>query len=167
LGLTPDNVVQHLRFVSISLAEPPKQDYIQGIPTPRCAEVVALNPHSGIASEYKVNLELDRVVFAKDLPKGVQPLLTPEDCDLAEAIVQSSPEVAAVMKERYGITDMGTVTCDPWSIHLASPEDREMTDQISGALDSIGKLLSFPQLSLINNTNGTNSSAWVGVSTHA
>jgi primary-amine oxidase len=31
------------------------------------------------------------------------------------------------MRDRYGITDMEKVTCDPWSVHLASPEDREMT----------------------------------------
>ena len=127
LGLTPTNIVQQLRFVCVSLLEPPKKDYIAGNPTPRSAEVVALNPLTGIASEYKVNLESNRVVEAKDLPKGVQPLLTPEDCDLAEAIVQSSTEVAAAMRDRYGITDMSTVTCDPWSIHLGSPQDRELT----------------------------------------
>ncbi|KAG7372128.1 copper amine oxidase [Nitzschia inconspicua] len=128
LGLSPDNTVQHLRFVSVSLNEPPKKDYIQGNKTPRKAEIVALNPVTGIASEYKVDLDAGRVVDAKDLPKGVQPLLTPEDCDLAEAIVQSSPEVAAAMRDRYNIIDMPTVTCDPWSIHLASEEDRQLTN---------------------------------------
>jgi Cu2+-containing amine oxidase len=80
LGLSPANTVQHLRFVSISLCEPPKKDYVAGIKTPRSAEVVALNPHTGVASEYTVDLEANRVVDSKDLPKGVQPLLTPEVC---------------------------------------------------------------------------------------
>jgi primary-amine oxidase len=127
LGLTPDNVVQQLRFVSVSLLEPPKKEYLEGISTPRSAEVVALNPATGIGSEYKIDLEADKVIFAKDLPKGVQPLLTPEDCDLAEAIIQSSPEMASIMKDRYGITDMSTLACDPWSVHLANDTDREMT----------------------------------------
>jgi primary-amine oxidase len=35
--------------------------------------------------------------------------------------------MAAIMKERYGITDMSTLVCDPWSIHLANDVDREMT----------------------------------------
>jgi primary-amine oxidase len=134
LGLTPDNVVQHLRFVSISMLEPPKADYISGIiQTPRQAEVISLNPLTGIASVYIVNLDLDKnndnnkIVSSKDLPKGAQPLLTPEDCDLAEAIVQSSPDIASALRERYGITDMSRVVCDPWSVHLACEEDREMT----------------------------------------
>ena len=127
LGLTPANTVQHIRFVCVSLLEPPKKDYISGIKTPRSAEIVALNPYTGIGSEYKVDLEANKVISAEDLPPGVQPLLTPEDCDLAEAIVQSSPEIAAIMKDRYGITDMSTLVCDPWSIHLANDVDREMT----------------------------------------
>jgi primary-amine oxidase len=138
LGLSPVNVDKHVRFASISLNEPPKQDYIQGIVTPRRAEIVALNPTTGIASEYQVDLNTGQVVYSNDLPRGVQPLLTPDDCDLAEAIVQSSPEVAAAMRERYNIVDMSTVACDPWSIHLASEEDRQLTqwrdDGIPGRL---------------------------------
>ena len=41
LGLTSDNM-ETLRFVSISLLEPPKSDYIKGIKTPRQAECIAL-----------------------------------------------------------------------------------------------------------------------------
>jgi primary-amine oxidase len=54
-------------------------------------------------------------------------MFTPEDCELAEIIVQESAQVAAIMKERYGITDMSTVACDPWSMNLASEEDWELT----------------------------------------
>jgi primary-amine oxidase len=127
LGLTPDESVTNLRFVAVSLKEPPKKDYISGNSVPRHAEIVAINPSTGIAAEYDVNLETSKVSFARELPKGVQPLLTPEDCNLAEAIVQSSKEVASLLAERYGITDMSRVACDPWSIHIASDADREMT----------------------------------------
>jgi primary-amine oxidase len=127
LGLTPDNVVQNLRFVAISLLEPTKKDYINGNPVPRKAEVVTLNPKTGISSEYHVNLETSRVIFSENLPKGTQPMLTPEDCELAEAIVQSCKQVQKVLMERYDIADMSRVACDPWSVHLASGSDREMT----------------------------------------
>ncbi len=135
LGLTADNAAT-LRFVSISLLEPPKSDYIKGIKTPRQAECIALNPQTGIATNYTVTLtENDdgddakaKVSTSKDYPKGTQPLLTPEDCDLAEAIVQSSTEVANALLDRYGISDTSRVACDPWSVHLASDADQELVN---------------------------------------
>jgi primary-amine oxidase len=117
-----------LRFVSTSLFEPPKKDYIAGIKVARQAEIVTLNPTTGIASEYQVDLETSEVVSSVNLPKGVQPLLTPEDCDLAEKIVQTSKQIADIMSDRYGITDMSRIACDPWSVHLASDDDKEMTN---------------------------------------
>ncbi|VEU39581.1 unnamed protein product [Pseudo-nitzschia multistriata] len=130
LGLTPDNAVQNLRFVSISLLEPPKADYIQGVKTPRKAECITLNPQTGIASNFTVTLENNeaKIVESTEYPKGTQPLLTPEDCDLAEAIVQSSPEVARALRDRYGIIDSSRVACDPWSVHLASPADQDLVN---------------------------------------
>ena len=134
LGLTPtDNSVQTLRFVAVSLLEPPKKEYVaaatkerQGALS-RTAEVIALNPSSGVASEYHVDLVTEQVVYHKDLPLGTQPMLTPEDCDLAEAIVKSSDYVKKVLLERYGITDISKeVACDPWSVNLASPEDHAL-----------------------------------------
>ena len=47
--------------------------------------------------------------------KDKQPLLTPEDCILAEDIAKADPEVAAMVKEAYGITDLSLLACDPWS----------------------------------------------------
>ncbi len=47
--------------------------------------------------------------------KGKQPLMTPEDCILAEDIAKADPEVAAMVKEAYGITDLSLLACDPWS----------------------------------------------------
>eukprot|EP00536_Pseudo-nitzschia_multiseries_P011282 jgi/Psemu1/243692/estExt_Genewise1.C_3750016 len=77
-----------LRFVSISLLEPPKKEYLRG------------------------------------------PLLTPDDCELAEAIVQSSETVATALKERYGIDDISRVACDPWSVHLAGPAAAAETERL-------------------------------------
>ena len=143
LGLTPDNAVQNLRFVSISLREPRKKDYIEGVEeTPRQAECIALNPQTGIASNYTVSLagadSEAKIAESMEYPKGTQPLLTPEDCDLAEAIVQSSTEVSNALRDRYGITDASRVACDPWSVHLASAADRELVnwrdDDVPGRL---------------------------------
>lgn len=47
--------------------------------------------------------------------KDRQPLLTPEDCILAEDIAKADAEVAAMVKEAYGITDLSLLACDPWS----------------------------------------------------
>ena len=44
-----------------------------------------------------------------------EPLMTPEDCILAEDIVKADPEVVALLKEKYGLTDLALVACDPWS----------------------------------------------------
>lgn len=119
--------VDQLRFVAVSLKEPAtnKTEEVK-----RQAEVVALNKATGIASEFTLDI-LDgksaAVVESKALPPGTQPMFSPDDCDLAEEIAKKSPELQAALKERYGITDMSRVACDPWSINFASDEDRAMT----------------------------------------
>jgi len=150
-----------LRFVSVSLLEPPKKEYVEAITKgktstntststtlSRRAECITLNPSTGIASNHTVTFasysssssssssEKDShshsmhsttasVTASVDYPPGTQPLLTPDDCDLAESIVQSCGMVASALKDRYGIDDPSRVACDPWSVHLASDADRE------------------------------------------
>lgn len=114
------------RFVAISLKEPSKNSVTTST---RQAEVLILNTETGLASEIEVELgDTPEVTFTKELERGVQPLLTPDDCDLAEQISKSSPKVQAALKERYGITDMSKVAADPWSVHLASDEDVALTE---------------------------------------
>lgn len=101
----------------------------------RKAEVVTMNPRTGLGSEYIVALHYnaeDGVVTAsvessKDLPAGVQPMISPDDCLLAEKICISCEEVVTALKERYGITDLRSVCCDPWAIHLACEDDIALT----------------------------------------
>lgn len=111
-----------LRFVAISLQE---------AAATRAAEVVVLQTDTGVARELVVELpdSDDTVVSSStELPVGVQPLLTPEDCDLAEMIAKESPVLQAALLERYGITDVQHEICaDPWSVHLASDEDAALT----------------------------------------
>jgi len=112
------------RFVAISLKEPPKHG-----DGSRMAEMVVLNSKTGIASEIAVSLEGEAsIVTRKELERGVQPLLTPEDCELAEEISKSSPWVQEVLKDRYGITDMSRVVGDPWTVHLACDKDVALTE---------------------------------------
>ena len=49
-----------------------------------------------------------------------QPLFSPDDCDLAEKLVKESDEIAKLVQERYGNTDIEKqLVCDPWSVHVA------------------------------------------------
>ena len=41
-------------------------------------------------------------------------MVTIEDCVEAEEIVKSDEGIKALLKERYGITDMSMVAADPW-----------------------------------------------------
>ena len=94
----------------------------------RAAEVLVLNTQTGIATEVIVNLPNSSILKYVDLPPGTQPMLTPDDCFLAENIVKQSKEVQTVLMERYGITDFNTqVAADPWSGHLADDYDHAMT----------------------------------------
>ena len=131
-----------IRFVAVSLCEPEKKDLLSLLkeevfdPTKvtRRAEIVTLV--DGIASELVVNLRRedddgaddDDVVSYVSLPPGTQPLYSPDDCDLAEEIAKSSPEVQKAVLERYGIKDVEKeLVCDPWSVHLADEEDELLT----------------------------------------
>jgi primary-amine oxidase len=127
-----DPHLEKLRFVAISLKEPAKAallPFLDGdvsVSLPRQAEIVVLSSTTGLATEYVVDLFSDgsaKVVQSVSVPSGSQPMLTPDDCDLAESIVHGSPEVAAALKERYDIHDVSRVACDPWSINLASDEE--------------------------------------------
>lgn len=117
-----DPECKKLRFVCISLREQQQQQH-------REAEVITVEPETGAAKEYVVSLlppAEAKVISVIELPLGTQPMLTPDDCFLAEEIVQSSEEVQKVLKERYSIDDISkTVACDPWSVHIASTQDKE------------------------------------------
>lgn len=115
---------ENLRFVAIALQEPPKHTEPK-----RIAELVVLNGKTGIASELTVSLESEATITEETtLDKGVQPMLTPEDCELAESIIKESDEVKQILMERHGIADMSRVAADPWSVHLADEKDVAMTE---------------------------------------
>lgn len=121
---------ERIRFVAIALAEPNKAILRSSTKPIRGADIIILNTETGIGTELKVSLEgaAASVTSVKDLERGVQPLLTPDDCDLAESISKSSPELQAALKERYGITDMSRIAADPWSVFMASDADIAMLE---------------------------------------
>jgi primary-amine oxidase len=137
VSIEDDPTLEKLRFVAISLKEPTKADLVAVLdgktpskPIARQAEVVTLNPVNGLGSEYVLDLSptgTAEIVNSKLLAPGLQPMFTPEDCELAEEIAKNSPEVQAALKERYGITDMSKICGDPWSVNLGCEEDVAMT----------------------------------------
>ena len=87
------------------------------------------------------------------LPSGTNPLLTPDDCDLAETIARGDAGLRAALKERFDFTDMDRLICDPWSVHLAS-ESHPALD----ALDDITDPAQLPSSHLYGECAGQPSS---------
>ncbi|KAL7529699.1 hypothetical protein ACHAWF_003087 [Thalassiosira exigua] len=127
-----------VRFVAVALREPSPgevEEFEEGEGTTprREAEVVILDSATGVATELLVRTDGD-VVSSRELPPGTQPLLTPDDCFLAEEIAKSDPELKAALEERYGIADMDRVVGDPWSVHLASEDDAKLATGDDGEI---------------------------------
>eukprot|EP00752_Nemacystus_decipiens_P016054 g14351.t2 len=114
------------RFNAITLAEPVKLDLVaflsdeqRATPLPRLSQVIFMISESTAAYEAICEitppvgdddeglLPTAVVVSCKPLGEGFQPLLSPDDCDLAEQIVKLDAGVAKLLDERYGITDIG------------------------------------------------------------
>ncbi|KAG1669432.1 hypothetical protein FOA52_004065 [Chlamydomonas sp. UWO 241] len=126
------NGASQIRFNVISLKEPSKADHVaftraeaSGAPTaapPRRAFCILQLP--GLAGVVEVTVKLPgggngaaATVEAWTVIEGVQALATPDDCIEAEAITKADPRVIAMLKDKYGVTDMSLVFCDPWSIN--------------------------------------------------
>lgn len=117
-----------VRFSSVSLHEPGKAELdvfegSEGLDVLRVADVVLVVPSSGLAYEVEVVLPGGDVRRCETLAPGVQPPFSPDDCFRAEDIVKADANVAQLLRERYEITDLSLLACDPWSIHLTSADD--------------------------------------------
>lgn len=109
------------RFNAITLKEPPKAELLamtNGSPAPpRQAHVIFMTPASGLAYEAIVKVVsapkevalglMGEILDCTTLTPGTQPLLSPDDCILAESIVKEDAKVVKLLEERYGITDIG------------------------------------------------------------
>ncbi len=106
-----------LRFVSITLHEPPKSavaTYQPGHPTTRQAFVVLLDRSTQAGYEAVVDLVAKSVVSFKQLPFGIQPSIMLDEFFEVEAAVRKNPEFLAAL-ERRGIKEPDLVMVDPWS----------------------------------------------------
>ncbi|CAM9540325.1 unnamed protein product, partial [Discosporangium mesarthrocarpum] len=120
---------ENIRFSVVTLQEPPKDAMLkfnagEAERPPRQAYALVLVPSTGIAFELVVNLFPGdpEVVQFEQVEGGQQPLISPDDCFLAEEIVKGDEKVAALLKERYGIEDLALLACDPWSVHVTDEE---------------------------------------------
>jgi primary-amine oxidase len=99
-----------LRFISVSLVEPPKR---HAGPHPRAAFVIALDVGAGLTRELTVDLDQGAVSRARALSR-VQPGIVIEEFIACENAVKASPLFHAALARR-GITEFDKVIVDPWS----------------------------------------------------
>mmetsp|Transcript_4506 Transcript_4506/g.18113 ORF Transcript_4506/g.18113 Transcript_4506/m.18113 type:complete len:213 (-) Transcript_4506:2008-2646(-) len=112
-----------VRFAAVTLKPPPKAEVKAWLatkgssgseqpPPERRAEVIATVLPAGNSYEVEVGgLSGSKGVVASlsKLSDGAQPLLSPDDCALAEEIVRADASVAALLREQYGIGSMDEI----------------------------------------------------------
>jgi primary-amine oxidase len=106
-----------VRFVSITLHEPPKSAvaaYQPGQPTTRQAFLVLLDRSTEAAYEAVVDLVSKSVATFRELPFGIQPSIMLDEFFEVEAAVRKNPEFLAAL-DRRGIKQPDLVMVDPWS----------------------------------------------------
>ncbi|HEY9626383.1 MAG TPA: primary-amine oxidase [Coleofasciculaceae cyanobacterium] len=113
---TQQNLGEQVRFISVSLHEPPKgmvMSFESGQPFEREVEMVLLDNASRGTYEAIVSLTANAVTSWKLIP-GVQPAIALDEFFECEAAVRADPDFQAALQKR-GITDMSLVAIDPWS----------------------------------------------------
>jgi primary-amine oxidase len=103
-----------LRFVSITLHEPAKDDVVRftpGASCPRRAELVILDPDARVGVEAILELETGELSQWK-LLDGLQPAIIPEEYRELERAIKEHPDFRAALARR-GVTDLDLVAVDP------------------------------------------------------
>jgi primary-amine oxidase len=129
--LTRDkNLSESVRFVSITLLEPPKPvvvGYRPGVSFQRRAFAVLLDRAKKVGYEAVVDLVDQAVTRFTPLPSGVQPPIMLDEFGECEEVVKRSPEFQAALRKR-GVTSVDLVMVEPWSAGMygaEAPEDKE------------------------------------------
>jgi len=107
---------ERMRFVSVSLHEPPKAavlDFPSAGPVDRQAFAIMLDNDVGRTCEAVVSLDR-RSIVAWDEVADVQPAIMLDEFLECEEACKASPEWQAAMRKR-GITDFSLCMVDPWS----------------------------------------------------
>lgn len=117
------------RFVSITLAEPPRPAmvaYRDGQPFDRTALALLLETTTSRGYEASVTLGSGRIDRFEPLAAGLHPPIMMDEFVECEAAVKRSPEFRAALAKR-GVTDVDLVMVDPWSAGTYGnepPDDR-------------------------------------------
>jgi primary-amine oxidase len=117
------------RFVTVSLAEPPREildAFRPGRPFPREAAVLLM--HSAVARSYEavVDLKAGALRSYEPLAEGLQPLIVADEFVDCDAAVKKCPEFLEALRKR-GVTDPSLVLVDAWSAGMYGnerPEER-------------------------------------------
>ncbi len=124
-----DLITPTMRFVSISLKEPPKQtvhDFTGSDAAPREAFVVLFDNGKNSTFEAALSLSKNELLSWKQVP-GAQPTMTIDEQVECEQAVLASTEFKAALKKRYSISDTSLVMVDIWSAgYYGTEEDRTM-----------------------------------------
>lgn len=114
-----------LRFNTITLKEPPKREVLEfmkdstSVPVRKAFCILQFPPISPIVEAIAIYSSDDNSWTVESWVKkdGVNPLATPDDCFESERIAKADPEVQKLLLDKYGISDLSMVVCDPWSVH--------------------------------------------------
>ena len=105
------------RFVTVTLAEPPKEvvrAHKSGTAIPRRVFVIAIDRRKGQSYEGIVDLVNGTVERFDALPPGIQPSITLDEFADCEEAIKRSPQFLEALKKR-GVTDVQLLMVDPWS----------------------------------------------------
>ncbi len=127
----------HVRFVSATLHEPPKNvvlNFKEGDQVPREAFIKLLDNNNGAAYEAIVDLTANEVTSWKHIP-GVQPSVMLDEFFECEQLLKDNKDFQAALAKR-GVTDMNMVMVDPWSAgyYGLPPEPGNYTPEAVGKM---------------------------------
>ncbi|KAJ1552592.1 hypothetical protein HK405_010735, partial [Cladochytrium tenue] len=119
-------------FNSIAVLEPAARELDayyaggDGAAAPARVALVTMMAPDGSVAEVDVDLTEKKVIAVREVPKGLQPTLTPDDCFEAERIAISDPAVLAEVKA-CDCPDTALIVCDPWSVgYIAEHEGKRL-----------------------------------------
>ena len=125
-----------VRFVFVSLHEPPKADVLVWSPgqppPPRQAEISVYDRATRATHEAVVSLTAGELVSWRAVP-GVQPPIMAEEFISCEEVVRADPRWQEAMRKR-GVTDFSLAMIDPWAASWTGPEDDPGARRISRPL---------------------------------
>jgi primary-amine oxidase len=103
----------HIRFVTVTLDEPPKEAVLRHSAVPRRAFMVLYDGPANRTFEAIADLSAGRLASWRAIP-GAQPPITEQDSVEADRLVRSDPRFRQALAER-GISDWQNVVISSWS----------------------------------------------------